>query len=90
MPVDFQGEGQYDSQWEAFDDGFAAQAELTNGLLDEVLRLRACMERAKNGVGGTMRHFEEEGNSIGQAMMEGIYLDLDETLAGSVKGAGVE
>lgn len=51
---------------------------------EECLRLRACMERSKNGVGGVLRYFEEDGNAIGQAMMEGVYLDLEETLARSV------
>ena len=55
----------------------------------EIERLRTCMIRAKNGIGGTRRFFEEDGNAIGQAMMEGVYLDLEETLAGSVCEADV-
>ena len=32
MTVEFQGEGKYASQWDAWDDGFTVQAELINDL----------------------------------------------------------
>ena len=62
----------------------AALTPFADAVLKENVRLRACMERSKNSVGGVLCHFEEDGNAIGQAMMEGIYMDLDETLAGSI------
>jgi hypothetical protein len=68
-----------DLDWSELDD----LRQLKEDHLREIKRLRASMKRAKNGIGGTLRHFEAEGNAIGQAMMEGVYLDLEETLAGS-------
>ncbi len=35
MAVEFQGEGKYDSQWDAWDDGYACQAERVNAYLAE-------------------------------------------------------
>ncbi len=40
MTVEFKGEGKYDNQWDAWDDGFTVQAELINDLHAEIKRLQ--------------------------------------------------
>lgn len=47
----------------------------------EIDRMRASMKRAKNGLGGIRHKFEHDGNAIGLAMLNGIYMDLDEALS---------
>lgn len=49
-------------------------------LAPEVERLKETIRRARNGLGGLRRRFEEEHNAIGLAMIEMLCLDLDEAL----------
>ena len=44
MKVEFAGEGKYESQWDAFDDGYACQAEMVNDMADDARRLRDALE----------------------------------------------
>ncbi len=59
MTVEFQGEGKYDSQWDAWDDGFTVQAELINDLHADIRRLRAIETAAREvfGDGSAIRPY---------------------------------
>ncbi len=45
MTVEFQGEGKYESQWDAWDDGFTVQAELISALHADIERLREALDK---------------------------------------------